>query len=240
MKITGIIPARWGSSRFPGKPLVMIDGKSMIRRVYGQAKKSKLLNNVIVATDDKRIANEIINSGGEAVMTSTKHKTGTDRINEVIKKIGNKAGEIIVNIQGDEPFINPKTIDLTIKELINNKDAVVSTPIKKISYEKEILNENVVKVAQDKKGYALYFSRSVIPFNRSKKKINYYKHIGLYVYRKNFLSKFVKMKQTENEIAESLEQLRILDNGYKIKTVVIKEESISIDTPADLKKIKKK
>ncbi|HCA42959.1 MAG TPA: 3-deoxy-manno-octulosonate cytidylyltransferase [Bacteroidetes bacterium] len=240
MKITGVIPARWGSSRFPGKPLVMIDSKTMIRRVYDQAKKSKLITNVIVATDDIRIANEIINSGGEAVMTSSEHNTGTDRISEAIKKIGNKAGEIIVNIQGDEPFINPKTIDIAIKELIKNKDAVVSTPVKKISNEKEILNENIVKVAKDEKGYALYFSRSVIPFNRSKKKINYYKHIGLYVYRKNFLSKFVKMKQSENEIAESLEQLRILDNGYKIKTVVIKEESISIDTPADLKKIKKK
>lgn len=239
MRITGLIPARWGSSRFPGKPLVIINGKSMIRRVYEQAKKSKLITNVIVATDDKRIADEIINSGGEVIMTSSNHKTGTDRIFEAVKKLGNNSGELIVNIQGDEPFINPKSIDTAIKALIKDKDAVVSTPIKKITNQKEISDEGVVKVVIDKDDYALYFSRSVIPFNRTKKKINYYKHIGLYVYRKNFLSKFVKMKQSENEIAESLEQLRILDNGYKIKTVLIKEESISIDTPADLKKIKK-
>lgn len=239
MRITGVIPARWGSSRFPGKPLVIINGKSMIRRVYEQAKKSKLITNVIVATDDKRIADEIINSGGEVIMTSSNHKTGTDRIFEAVKKLGNNSGEFIVNIQGDEPFINPKSIDTAIKALIKDKDAVVSTPIKKITNQKEISDEGVVKAVIDKDDYALYFSRSVIPFNRTKKKINYYKHIGLYVYRKNFLSKFVKMKQSENEIAESLEQLRILDNGYKIKTVLIKEESISIDTPADLKKIKK-
>jgi len=244
MNIVGVIPARWSSKRFPGKPLVMIKGKSMIQRVYEQAKKSKLINRIIIATDDKRIFDEVIRFGGEVMMTSKKHKTGTDRISEVIKNID---GEIIVNIQGDEPYINPNTIDETVKALMTDDEtvkalmtddeAVVSTPIIKISDLKVIKNPNVVKAIRNTKGYAIYFSRSEIPFKREKSKTEYYKHLGLYVYRKDFLMKLVKMKQTNAEKSESLEQLRILENGYKIKTVIVKRESQSIDTPSDLKKL---
>jgi 3-deoxy-manno-octulosonate cytidylyltransferase (CMP-KDO synthetase) len=233
MIITGIIPARFASTRFPGKPLIIIAGKTMIQRVYEQAFKSKLLSQVIVATDSKEIFDNVNSFGGNVVMTSKKHKTGTDRICEVVRKIKT---DIIVNIQGDEPFINPMDIDNAIKPLLKDNTLNVSTLA--VELKKDFHNVNKVKVVLDKNNNALLFSRTLIPDNfKSIAKLKYYKHLGLYVYRKNFLLKFNKTKQTNIELAESLEQLRILWMGEKIRVVLTKEDSISIDTKSDLRKI---
>lgn len=231
-EIIGVIPARYASTRFPGKPLAMLDGKSMIHRVYEQAFYSKLIDDILVATDDRRILNEVINFGGNAVLTSKKHKTGTDRIVEAIKGI---KCDIVVNIQGDEPFINPDIIDSTIYPLLKDNKLNVSTLA--FPFTKNVKDENKVKVVFDKNNYALYFSRSVIPNNsRNKSNIIYYKHLGLYVYRKDFLLKFSRTKQSDIEKAEKLEQLRMLSMGEKIKVVITKHDSISIDTLKDYKK----
>ena len=229
--IVGINPARWGSTRLPGKALLDIKGKPMIQRVYEQAMKSKLLDKVIVATDDKRIFDCVIKFNGNAVMTSKKHKSGTDRIYEAAKDL---KADIIVNIQGDEPFIPPDNIDKAIEPILKDKNLNVATLAVEFN---EQDNPNNVKVVFDKNNFAIYFSRSAIPFNRDGKKIKYYKHIGLYVYRKKFLLRFAKMKQSTLEIAEKLEQLRILENGERIKVVVTKKDSIGIDTLEDLSKL---
>lgn len=237
MKIIGVIPARYSSTRFPGKPLALINGKPMIQHVYENSVKSKLLQKVIVATDDKRIFDTVKNFGGYAIMTSGKHKSGTDRIGEIANKI---KCDIAVNIQGDEPFINYRNIDNAIAPLLKDKRINVSTLCYKIKDKKEIANPNVVKVVFDKSNFALYFSRNPIPYNRDREKVNYYKHLGLYVYRKNYLVKLVKIKPTKLELAEKLEQLRILETGEKIKVVETKIDSHSVDTNEDLKKIKVK
>jgi 3-deoxy-manno-octulosonate cytidylyltransferase (CMP-KDO synthetase) len=237
MKIIGIIPARYGSTRFPGKALADIGGKPMIQHVWESSSKSKLINELYIATDDKRIFDAVGRFWGKAVMTSTKHKSGSDRIGEVVKNI---KCDIVVNIQGDEPFINPLNIDKAIKPLMTNKNIQVSTLCTKIKNKEEIDNTNVVKVVLDKNGYALYFSRYAIPFNRDNTKgISYYKHIGLYVYRKDYLMKFIKMKPSKLELTEKLEQLRVLESGERIKVVVTNIDSITIDTKEDLKKLKR-
>lgn len=238
MKVLGVIPARYASTRFPGKPLAMINGKPMIQHVYENSRKSKKLNRLIVATDDEKIYNIVMSFWGEVVMTSTKHKSGTDRIGEIVKRRNSEIGnpEIIVNIQGDEPFINPNSIDRAIEPLIKDNKINVSTLCCKITDIKEINNPNVVKVVFDKNKFAVKFSRKIIP-NISKRKTNYFKHIGLYVYRKNYLMKLVKMKQSKLEKAEKLEQLRILESGERIKIVEVKKNSVSIDSPEDLKKL---
>jgi len=236
MKIIGVIPARYDSTRFPGKPLVNIAGKPMIQHVWENTSKSKLINELYVATDDKRIFKTVVGFGGDAVMTSNRHKSGSDRIGEVIKK---KNCDIVVNIQGDEPFINPLNIDKTIRPLLEVKNIRVSTLCTPIKHRDEINNPNVVKVVVDKNGFALYFSRLAVPYNRDKaKNIVYYKHIGLYVYRKKYLLEFIKLKPSKPEIAEKLEQLRILENGTRIKIVLTNIDSFTIDTKSDLKKIK--
>jgi len=235
MTITGIIPARYASTRFPGKPLTLINGKTMIQRVYEQAVKSKLLNRVIVATDSSEIFDCVRSFKGNVIMTSKSHKTGTDRICEAAKKI---KSDIIVNIQGDEPYINPKDIDNAIKPLLKDRKLNVSTLA--VELKDDFYNENKVKVVFDKYNNALLFSRSLIPNNfKGIAKIKYYKHLGLYVYRKDFLLKFNKTKQTSIELAESLEQLRILWMGEKIRIVLTKEDSISVDTKSDLRRISK-
>lgn len=231
-KIIGVIPARYASTRFPGKPLVMLNGKSMIHRVYEQAFYSKLIDDILVATDDRRILKEVISFGGNSVLTSKKHKTGTDRIVEAIKGI---KCDIVVNIQGDEPFIKPEVIDTAILPLLKDSELNVSTLA--FPFIENVKDENKVKVVFDKNNYALYFSRSVIPNNsRNKSNIIYYKHLGLYVYRKDFLLKFCRTKQSNIEKAEKLEQLRMLSMGEKIKVVITKDDSISIDTLKDYKK----
>lgn len=234
--IIGVIPARYKSTRLPGKPLIEINGKPMIQRVYEQCLKSKLLNRVFVATDDKRIFNAVKSFGGDVVMTSAKHKSGTDRIGEAISKITCK---IVVNIQGDEPYIDPKNIDNAIQPLLEDKSVNVSTLCYEIKSKTDIQNPNIVKAVFDKNGYALYFSRNAVPYNRDKSgKTAYYKHIGLYVYRKEYLLKLVKLKATRIENSEKLEQLRILENGDKIKVIVTKIDSHSIDTKEDLYRLK--
>ena len=238
-KIIGIIPARYLSTRFPGKPLADINGKTMIQRVYESAARSKLLSRIIVATDDKRIFNAVGKFWGEVVMTSPKHKSGTDRIGEAAQLTCVKDAEIIVNIQGDEPFIDYRNIDKAIMPLLKDKEIVVATLASKIDDIREINDPNTVKVVFDKEKFAVDFSRTVKPYNTKKGKANFYKHIGLYVYRKNYLLKFIKMKPSKRELAEKLEQLRILDNNGDIKVVLTRLNSQSVDTKDDLKKILK-
>ncbi len=234
--VIGVIPARYGSTRLPAKALAMIHGKPMIQHVYERCLKSKLLNEVLVATDDKRIYDAVMSFGGNVVMTSRKHKSGTDRIGEAVKNI---KCDIVVNIQGDEPMISPANIDKAIMPLLNSS-VNVSTLCKKISTAAEIRNPSVVKVVKDVNGMALYFSRCPVPFNRDKNKsVTYYKHIGLYVYTKEYLSKLVQLKPSKLELAEKLEQLRILESGEKIMVVETNIDSHSVDTPADLRKVRK-
>lgn len=234
--IIGVIPARYGSTRLKAKALADINGKPMVQHVYERCMKSKLLDEVFVATDDKRIFNAVLNFGGNVIMTSPKHTSGTDRIGEAIKSI---KCDIVINIQGDEPMIDHRNIDKAISPLIKDKTINVSTLCYKINDSKEINNPNIVKVVFDKDNFALYFSRSPVPCNRDNGKVNYYKHIGLYVYRKDYLQKLVKLKPTKFELAEKLEQLRILENGGKIKVIETWIDSHSVDTMQDLKKIRK-
>lgn len=237
MTIIGVIPARYASTRFPGKPLAMINGKTMIQHVYESAARSKLLNRIIVATDDKRIFNEVMKFWGEAVMTSSKHKSGTDRIGEAIQLKDIKDADIIVNIQGDEPFIDPRNIDKAITPLLKDKELNVATLAFKIDDIRDINDPNCVKVHFDKNRYAIDFSRVVKPFGNKSKRATFYKHIGLYVYRKDYLLKFVKMKPSKRELKEKLEQLRILDNKDDIKIVLTRLASQSVDTKEDIKKV---
>ena len=234
--VIGVIPARYGSTRLPAKALAIIGGKPMIQHVYERCLKAKLLNEVLVATDDKRIFEAVINFGGNVVMTSGAHKSGTDRIGEAVKNI---KCDIVVNIQGDEPMIDPKNIDKAIEPLNNDKTINVATLCFKISDAKEITDPNKVKVVFDANSNALYFSRSTVPYNRDNGKTDYYKHIGLYVYRKDYLMKFIKFKPSKLELSEKLEQLRILESGEKIKVIETKIDSYSVDTASDLQKIRK-
>lgn len=245
MKIIGIIPARYASTRFPGKPLVDIGGKTMIRRVYEQAKKTLLLHDVYVATDDQRIAAEAASFGGNCIMTLETHKSGTDRCHEVVEKLKTQgmSFDVAINIQGDEPFIAPSQID-GLAGLFFKEGVKIATLIKKIDDQHELFNQNVVKAVTGKNGRALYFSRQTLPFYRNLKtedwleKGDFYKHIGIYGYRTEVLSELVKLPQGTLEIAESLEQLRWLENGYSIYTQITDIESVAIDTPEDLLKIK--
>jgi len=240
----GVIPARYASSRFPGKPLVMIQGKSMIMRVFEQACKSSSLTKVIVATDDERIFNHVKESGGEVLMTSDLHISGTSRISEVVETLSNQGikFDVIVNIQGDEPFIDPTQIDLAVS-LFAKPEVQIATLIKKIDNNEDIFNPNVVKVVTDISDKALYFSRSAIPFlrgidqNEWIKHHTYFRHIGLYAYRYEILKSIVGLESSPQELAESLEQLRWLWHGYSIFTAITDIETIGIDTPEDLLKL---
>lgn len=240
MKILGIIPARYTSSRFPGKPLVDIAGKSMIQRVYQQCQKSSLLNKIIVATDDQRILDHVNGFGGEAVLTSDNHPSGTDRCNEVAKK--NPEYDICINIQGDEPMIDPIQIDL-LCECFERQQVNIATLVKEIGTNEELFNGNNPKVVLNKRQEAIYFSRTAIPFLRNTecgnwlKEHTYFKHIGIYAYRCQTLSEITKLPVSLLEKAESLEQLRWIENGYTIHTVITDKESQAIDTPEDLEKL---
>ena len=243
MNTVGIIPARYNSTRFPGKPLIKIGGKTMIRRVYERCTLS--LNNVIVATDDKRIRKEVESFGGHAIMTSTNHKSGTDRCAEAItlyQKSCNKPVDVVINIQGDEPFLDPAILSHLSKSFIDPKIRI-STLVKKITNKKEIFDPNVPKVVIDKNGIALYFSRSPIPYviNADKSKWAeihpFYKHFGIYAFRKEVLMELTQLPFSSLEQAESLEQNRWLENGYRIHVIETLHESVSVDTPEDLEKI---
>lgn len=240
MKVLGIIPARFASTRFPGKPLIDIQGKSMIQRVYEQALKAKSLNKVVVATDDKRIAAEVSAFGGEFVMTADTHQSGTDRCAEVAQHFPDYG--IVINIQGDEPFINPEQIDLLVS-CFEQQGVQLATLIKEIHTEEELFNNNIPKVVINSRQEAIYFSRHTIPYIRNADKdkwLNshqFYKHIGIYGYTASGLQNITKLRPSALEIAESLEQLRWVENGYAIQTRITAIETIAIDTPEDLGKI---
>ncbi len=237
MEIVGVIPARYGATRFEGKVLAPIDGQPMIQYVWQAAKKAKHLKRVIIACDDERILKAGQQFGAEVVMTSVNHPSGTDRIAEAIAPY---KADIVVNIQGDEPLIDAQSIDNLAISLVEEKKAVASTLIKKTTNQEEIESPHVVKVVVDKEGYALYFSRSIIPFYRERNVSNgvsYYKHLGLYAYKRDFLQQYVQLPRTPLEMAEQLEQLRILEAGYKIKTVVTEVETVGVDTKEDLQKV---
>lgn len=235
-KIVVIIPARYRSTRFEGKSLAEIDGKPMIFYVYQGCKKAKCANDVIVATDDERIKNAVEKFNGKAVMTSKECKNGTERVAEVAKSID---ADIIVNVQGDEPLISPKAIEQAVMPLIEDESIRMSTLMTKLTKEAEHNDTNIVKVVADKEGFALYFSRSLIPYPRKKEHLKVYRHIGIYVYRKDFLLELADMQQTALEQIECLEQLRVLENGFKIKVIETNYDSISVDTPKDLDVVKK-
>ncbi|MBT0663279.1 3-deoxy-manno-octulosonate cytidylyltransferase [Geobacter pelophilus] len=245
MKITAVIPARYSSTRFEGKALSDIHGKPMVQHVYERTEKAALVSEVIVATDDERIAAAVRSFGGRAAMTSKDHETGTDRLAEVAARLDS---DIIVNVQGDEPLIDPDMIDAAIAPLIEDAAIVMGTLKSRICNLHDFLSPNVVKVVTDSAGFALYFSRSPLPNFRDKwndlkdeafvsGKLLCYKHVGLYVYRRDFLLKFSQLPPTFLEKAEMLEQLRALENGYRIKVVETSHESIGVDTPADLEKV---
>lgn len=241
-KFAAIIPARYASTRFPGKPLVQIGSKTMIQRVYEQAQKA--VDMVYVATDDERILKAVKGFGGKALMTSTEHYSGTDRCAEAVGKITEETGtevDIVLNIQGDEPFIGPEQIDL-LKSCFVDADVQIATLIRQTLPGEDIFNPGQVKVVLDYEGNAIYFSRSAIPYYRgidpsewSKNNV-YFKHLGLYAYKTETLKKITKLARTPLEKAESLEQNRWLENGLKIRTAVTDRESISIDTPDDLER----
>lgn len=241
-KIVGVIPARFESSRFPGKPLVDIAGKTMIQRVYEQAKKAKSLDLVVVATDDDRIFNHVKSFGGEVVMTDSSHQSGTERCQEAYKKIAADAS-VVVNIQGDEPFIDPLQIEL-VTQLFQQKETQLGTLVKKIVDQETLFNNNTPKVVLGHDGKAIYFSRQTIPFLRDVapenwlQKQDFYKHIGIYAYRTAVLDKIVQLAESPLEKSEKLEQLRWIENGFEIFTAVTEIETIGIDTKEDLEKIK--
>lgn len=243
MNIIGIIPARYASTRFPGKPLVTINGKTMIRRVYEQAAKSQALATVYVATDDQRIFDHVLEFGGQAMMTSNTHRTGTERCYEVVERLeaANKFFDVAINIQGDEPYIQPDQIDL-LASCFANPAVEIATLIKKLNDGGEINSPNTIKVVTANNGKALYFSRAPIPFVREKEiaqwlQFNtFYKHIGIYAYRTVTLKAITALHPCPLETAESLEQLRWLENGYHIFTRETCHESYSVDSPEDLLK----
>lgn len=242
MKILGIIPSRLASTRFPEKPLVDINGKTMVQRVYEQAKKSKLLSDVVIATDHEKIYNHALSFGGKVMMTSSSHQSGTDRCAEIAEKVSTEY-DFIINIQGDEPFIHPEQID----ELASVFDAntELATLFIKSTNDEEVFSPNSIKLVFDKNFNAIYFSRNTIPFVRNSEKDNwtkknvFFRHIGMYGYRIDVLQKVAKLPQSHLELMESLEQLRWIENGYKIKLKETLYESVSIDVPDDLNKLRK-
>jgi len=236
-KIIGIIPARYQSTRLEGKMLIEIAGKPMIQRVYEQAVKSKYLDKVVVATDDERIKNCVAAFGGRVVMTSPHHPSGTDRVAEAAKNFDT---DMVMNIQGDQPFIDPNMIDELAGAVVNNPEIYMGTLVKRIRKE-DMRVPSVVKVVMDKNNYALYFSRSLIPFPLNKQKLVVYEHIGLYIYKKDFLERIAQLPVGYLEMIESLEQLRVLENGYDIYVVETKCENphfsgFGVDTQSEIEK----
>ncbi len=241
-RVVGIIPARYASSRFPGKPLALLGKRPMIQCVYEQALKS--LDIVYVATEDDRISQAVVNFGGNVIMTSPEHKSGTDRCAEAVSKIESETGgkiDVVINIQGDEPFIKPGQIDL-LASCFDDATVEIATLIRKAMPGEDLSSINQVKVVVTVKGDAIYFSRATIPFMRDvdinewSYKHNYYTHLGIYAYRTGTLKKLTSLNRSSLEIAESLEQNRWLENGYRIRTAVTDWESIGVDTPEDLER----
>ncbi len=242
MKFIAIIPARYASTRFPGKPLAMLGGKTVIQRVYEQA--ISVLPEAYVATDDERIFQTVSDFGGRAIMTRSDHKSGTDRIEEAVEKLYAQhpsAPDVIINIQGDEPFVQPSQIE-TLCHLFDDPETQIGTLGKPFENMEAVENPNSPKIVCDKRGFSLYFSRSVIPFVRGEERdkwfghFPYLKHLGLYAYRREVLRDVTQLPQSPLELAESLEQLRWLENGYRIRVGLTDVETVGIDTPADLQR----
>ncbi|PWU00139.1 MAG: 3-deoxy-manno-octulosonate cytidylyltransferase [Terriglobia bacterium] len=233
-KILGVIPARFSSSRFPGKVLASIAGKSMLQHVYERAAMARYLTSTIIATDDERVYATARSFGALVRMTRSDHTSGTDRVAEVASA---ESAGIVVNIQGDEPLIDPAAIDAAILPMVHDPDIPVCTLKKKIEDPREIADPNVVKVVTDFSGAAIYFSRSPIPFARDGRPATWYKHIGLYVYRREFLLQYPALRVGPLEEAERLEQLRVLENGHRIQVVETEYESWGVDTPEDLARV---
>ena len=236
MKFLGVIPSRYASTRLDGKPLKDICGHTMVEWVYRRALLSKL-DNVVIATDDEKIVKEVKSFGGNVIMTRKDHINGTSRIAEVCETYSEY--DVIVNIQGDEPLIEPDMINSIIDSFLEDKSIPMSTLKHKLSTMEEIENPNSVKVVTDKNDFAIYFSRSVIPYPRNLDLKNYYKHIGIYGYKRDFVMEYSKMNSTPLELSESLEQLRVLENGYKIKVIETPYKIIGVDTQEELDKVRK-
>ena len=234
MKILCVIPARYASTRLPGKPLADIVGKPMIQHVYERSAQATIPQQVVVATDDEKVFQAVQQFGGKVVMTSSEHQTGTDRLAEVASKYAEV--DVIINVQGDEPLIDPKVIDALAQEFLNDT-ALQMASVMSIMDTEDYQNPNAVKVVTDLNNNALYFSRSLLPYPRVAGKANVYKHIGIYAYKKDFLLKFAKLEPTPLEQSESLEQLRALENGYKIKMIKTKAKFIGVDSIEDLQTV---
>ncbi len=240
MKIVVIIPSRYGSTRFEGKPLALIAGKPMIRHVYERAKEAGSVTDVLVATDDQRIFDAVEDFGGNAVMTSAENRSGTDRVAEAAEKIGLELDDIVVNVQGDQPLFDPRSIDELVKPFFSYPDLEISTLAFKIVKKEEITNPKDVKVTFDSKGFALYFSRSPIPCGRdSSTGFDTYKHLGFYAYTRRFLEKFRKLPIGRLEMIEKLEQLRAIEYGHRIMVVVTEYDSPEVDLPEDIARVEK-
>jgi 3-deoxy-manno-octulosonate cytidylyltransferase (CMP-KDO synthetase) len=242
MKTLAIIPARYGSTRFPGKPLIDINGKTMIRRVYEKAESANSVDKVIVATDDQRIYDHVISFGGAAIMTGTDHQSGTDRCGEVVASLSEYG--IIINLQGDEPFIPSQMIDELVQFFKKEPNRKIATFVKEIENLTHLFNPNTVKAVIDIQGNALYFSRQPIPYQQGVvesdwlKNHTYYKHIGMYIFDRNTLLELVKLQPSKLEKSEKLEQLRWVENGFSIGVGITTYESIGIDTPEDLSRLR--
>jgi len=239
MRVICIIPARYESTRFPGKPLADLCGKPMIQHVYDRVLKAKTVSYVAVATDDERIFEAVQRFGGQAIMTSERHRSGTDRIAEAVSKLDLSDTDVVVNIQGDQPIFEPAQIDEVAKPLLDDLTIPMSTLIYKIARKKEITHPNAVKVVFDKDHFAVYFSRATIPYVRDKgSKVSYYKHHGIYAYRSSFLGTFTRLSEGVLERQEALEQLRAIEHGYRIKVVETLYDSVEVDTPQELKRVR--
>jgi len=239
MKVICIIPSRYESTRFPGKPLADLWGKPMIQHVYERVLMAKTVSYAAVATDDERICEAVRKFGGHAVMTSAAHRSGTDRIAEAVSKIDQTDMSVVVNIQGDQPLFEPYQIDEVAKPLLDDPAIPMSTLIYKIQRDEEITHPNAVKVVFDRDHYAIYFSRATIPYVRDRgNRASYYKHHGIYAYRRDFLEIFTQLPEGVLEKLEALEQLRALEHGYKIKVVETLYDSVEVDTPQELERVK--
>ena len=238
-KVVIVIPARYGSTRLAGKPLISLAGKPMIQRVYERAKLAEKADRVIVATDDERVVKAVEEFGGEARMTRTDHRTGTERVAEVAAHV---AGDVFVNVQGDEPLLDPAAVDTAVNVLLEKPPAAISTVATAIKTPADIMDPNIVKTVLDFENYALYFSRAPIPWVRdaaSKIQVRHLKHLGLYVFQRDALLEYPTLPQGELERVEQLEQLRWLENGWRIRVAEVEHDAVSVDVPEDVARVEK-
>lgn len=239
-RVVCIIPSRYESSRFPGKPLADLCGKPMLQHVYERVLRAKSVSAVAVATDDERIFQAVRAFGGLAIMTSPRHRSGTDRIAEAVRSFDLEEGDVIVNIQGDQPLFEPVQVDEVVAPLLEEATLPMSTLIYRIVRDEEITHPNAVKVVFDERYFALYFSRATIPFVRDvNRRADYFKHHGIYAYRRDFLRTFTSLPEGALERLEALEQLRALEHGYRIRVVITSHDSVEVDTPEELERVRR-